>query len=170
MSEELSPAIPNRVEQLATQVLQCACDRHFKLATAESCTGGLLASLLTDVEGCSHAFERGFVVYSDAAKQEMLGIPQRILNDAGAVSKEAAFAMAEGGLRYSHADICVAITGFAGPGGPESTPGLVHIAVARRQVPTLHWCGEIEDSSRGGVRLASIEHALELVWEQLQVE
>lgn len=167
MPEELSPVLSPHVDRLVQTVLQRACDRNLRLATAESCTGGLLASLLTDVEGCSHAFERGFVVYTDDAKHEMLGVRRHLLEEAGAVSEEVARAMAEGGLRFSHADICLSVTGFAGPGGPESTPGLVYFGIARRRRPTRVVEERFTDGSRSGVRLASIERGLELIDEAL---
>src|SRR3954463_48183 len=113
MAEALDPAIPAAVGELAKFVLRAAWDRRVRLAAAESCTGGLLASLLTDIPGQSHAFERGFVTYTDEAKHEMLGVPKRILATEGAVAEAAARAMAEGALARSHADVAVSITGFA---------------------------------------------------------
>src|SRR5262249_45283856 len=104
-----------------------------RVATAESCTGGLLSALLTDIEGLSHVFERGFVVYAEEAKADLLGLDRRKLEQEGAVSEWAARAMAAGALDHSGADIAVAITGFAGPG--EGEEGLVHIAAARRGKP-----------------------------------
>src|SRR3546814_1058541 len=94
-TETLSAALPDDVEQAAARVLELACDRELTLATAESCTGGLLGSLLTDVEGASHAFERGFIVYSTEAKCELLGVDRRQIDDCGAVSRDVAVAMAE---------------------------------------------------------------------------
>ena len=105
-----------------------------KLATAESCTGGLIAAACTAVAGSSDWFERGFVTYSNAAKTEMLGVPAALIAAHGAVSAEVAQAMAEGALAHSHADLAVAVTGIAGPGGatPGKPVGTVWIAVARR--------------------------------------
>src|SRR5512135_3009070 len=113
MAEALDPAIPGSVDELAKLVLREASERGLRLATAESCTGGLLASLLTDIPGRSHAFERGFVTYSHAAKHEMLGVAREALERDGAVSESVARAMAEGALTRSRADVAVAITGFA---------------------------------------------------------
>ena len=96
MAEALKLDIPDELDQLAKAVLKTACDRDLRLASAESCTGGLLASLLTDIPGCSHAFERGFVVYTDEAKNELLGVPKAILETDGAVSEAAARALAAG--------------------------------------------------------------------------
>src|SRR5579863_1131576 len=101
-------------------------------ATAESCTGGLIAALLTEIPGSSNMLERGFVVYSNAAKQELLGVPAATLAAFGAVSRETAEAMAQGALAHSSADVAVAITGIAGPdgGSPDKPVGLVHFACA----------------------------------------
>jgi len=117
-TETLSPVLPNQVEEATRRLLAKACERELVLATAESCTGGMLASLLTDVQGMAHAFDRGFVTYSEAAKTEMLGVPAALIADKGAVSKEVALAMAEGALARSRAHIALAVTGFAdaGPG------------------------------------------------------
>src|SRR3954470_5535437 len=101
MAEALDPAVPPDVERLAQAVLDQACTRGLMLATAESCTGGLLASLLTDIPGKSHAFERGFVTYTDEAKHELLGVPQEVLRKDGAVSEAASRAMAEGAIANS---------------------------------------------------------------------
>ena len=115
-------------------------------ATAESCTGGLIAGLLTEIPGSSNMLERGFVVYSNAAKQELLGVPAETLANHGAVSGETAVAMAEGALRASRAEVAVSVTGIAGPdGGTAAKPvGLVHFACARR--------GKADGRARGAVR------------------
>lgn len=168
MPEELAAVLPPELNQKVLHVLELACERHMRLATAESCTGGLLASLLTDVPGYSHAFERGFVVYTDDAKYEMLGVRRHLLEEAGAVSEEVARVMADGGLRFSHADLCVSITGFAGGGGPDSTPGLVHFGLARRRHPTRHHVEQFKDVSRSGVRLGCIARALSMLQEAIE--
>jgi nicotinamide-nucleotide amidase len=167
LAETLSPAIPDPLEQLADEVLKAACKRDLTLATAESCTGGLLASLLTDVPGCSHAFERGFVTYTTDAKHELLGIPKTLLEDPGPVSEIVARRMAEGAIAHSKADLAVSITGFAGPGGPDSSPGLVHFATAVRSGPTLHRRMLFHEKDRSGVRLRSLEVALDMMRERL---
>lgn len=102
--------------------------RHMRVVTAESCTGGLLASCLTDIEGRSHCFERGFIPYSDAAKHDLLGVPRALIADCGAVSKPVAAAMAQGAFDRSQASLALAITGFAGPGCEGEEEGLVHLA------------------------------------------
>lgn len=131
-------------------------------ALAESCTGGMIAAALTDVPGSSSVVERGFVTYSNAAKTEMLGVPATLIIQHGAVSSEVAAAMAIGALKYSHADVSVAVTGIAGPdGGTEGKPvGRVHIATAARRGPVKSkeytFSGD-----RDAIRLATTLEALE---------
>ena len=139
--------------------------RGLKLATAESCTGGLVAGVLTEIAGSSGVVERGFVTYSNAAKHELLGVPDEMLAAHGAVSEPVARAMAEGALAHSSADVAVAVTGVAGPdGGTAAKPvGLVHFAAARRGGETLHRECRFGDIGRGEVRLASVREALQLV-------
>lgn len=166
MAEALEPAIPADLDRLAKAVLRRACDRRLRLATAESCTGGLLASLLTDVPGMSHAFERGFVTYTHQAKHEMLGVPMDILESQGAVSKACALAMAEGALAHSNADITVSITGFA-EGGPDQPAGLVHFGCAGRGKPTTHRVMRYGDVGRAEVRIRALETALGMMQDQM---
>jgi len=163
VTETLSPVLPHDVEKAAHAVLKAACERELSLATAESCTGGMLASLLTDVEGVSSAFERGFVTYSEAAKCELLGIARDTVTQCGAVSREVAVAMAEGALRSSRADVAISITGFAGPGGPDDEPGLVHFACARQGRPTAHREEHFGDIGRGPVRIECMRTALDML-------
>jgi nicotinamide-nucleotide amidase len=134
-------------------------------ATAESCTGGLIAGLLTEIPGSSDMLERGFVVYSNAAKQELLGVPAEMLARHGAVSPETAVAMAEGALRASRAEVAVSVTGIAGPGGgtAEKPVGLVHFACARRGKPIVAREERFGDLSREAVRLASVSVGLDLL-------
>jgi nicotinamide-nucleotide amidase len=134
-------------------------------ATAESCTGGLIAGLLTEIPGSSNVLERGFVVYSNAAKQELLGVPAETLARHGAVSRETAVAMAEGALRASRAEVAVSVTGIAGPnGGTAAKPvGLVHFACARHGSPTVAREERLGDIGREAVRLASVRVGLELL-------
>jgi nicotinamide-nucleotide amidase len=167
-AETLSGALPPEVEALAVRLLRSACDRDLTLATAESCTGGLLASLLTDVEGVGHAFERGFVVYTDEAKAGMLGIRRDLIDEHGAVSKEVALAMANGALAHSRADVAVSITGFAGPAGPDDEPGLVHFACARRGRAPAHREEHFGDVGRGQVRCLAVRAALEMMSEAVE--
>jgi nicotinamide-nucleotide amidase len=134
-------------------------------ATAESCTGGLIAGLLTEIPGSSGMLERGFVVYSNAAKQELLDVPAETLAKHGAVSAETAVAMAEGALRASRAEVAVSVTGIAGPDGGTATKpvGLVHFACARRGKPTIAREERFGEIGRGTVRLASLEVGLDLL-------
>ena len=168
MAETLDPALPPEVQDRADKVLELACDKELMLATAESCTGGLLAALLTDVPGCSHAFERGFVVYTHMAKAQMLDIDLDRIETLGAVSKEIAIEMAHGALRRSEADVALSITGFAGPGKAGEEEGMVHFACARRNGPTTHRCERFGAIGRQGVRIASLETALEMIEQALQ--
>jgi len=162
-AQTLSPAIPADIENHATSLLERACSRDLSLATAESCTGGLIASLLTDIEGASHAFERGFVVYSEEAKAELLGVAPGMIEKFGAVSRDVALAMADGALDHSNADIALAVTGFAGAGSPEDEPGLVHFACARRSGTVDHREEHFGDVGRGAVRLECLRVALEMM-------
>jgi nicotinamide-nucleotide amidase len=163
-TETLSPVLPNALEEATRRLLEEACDRDLVLATAESCTGGMLASLLTDVRGVAHAFDRGFVTYSEEAKTELLGVPAALIEAKGAVSKEVAVAMAEGALARSNADITVAITGFADSG---DEPGLVHFACARKGRITRHREDHFGPRGRGGVRIAALEVAVAMMTEML---
>ena len=136
-----------------------------RIATAESCTGGLIAALLTEIPGSSDVFGRGFVTYSNKAKEDMLGVPATTLRQHGAVSEPVARIMAEGAIRNSTAQLSVAVTGIAGPGGgtEEKPVGLVNIAVARAGEPTLHRECRFGDIGRGEIRLASVAAALEML-------
>jgi competence/damage-inducible protein CinA C-terminal domain len=169
MAEALDPAVTPDIDRLAERVLGEACDRNLRLAAAESCTGGLLASLLTDLPGLSHAFERGFVVYTHEAKHEMLGVPLAVLDKDGAVSERCARAMAEGALAHSRADVAIAITGFA-EGGPGQPAGLVHFACARHGSPTHHRKEAFGEVGRAEVRLRALKTALEMLCAQVAPE
>jgi len=135
------------------------------VATAESCTGGLIAASLAAVPGASAALERGFVTYSNEAKTEMLGVPAELIATYGAVSKPVALAMAEGALAHSPADIAVAVTGIAGPdgGSPEKPVGLVHIAAARRGGAVLHEEKRYGDLGRHEIQAQTVLDALALL-------
>ena len=135
-----------------------------RLALAESCTGGMVAAALTDVAGASSVVERGFVTYSNAAKQELLGVRPDTLATHGAVSEAVAAEMAAGALAASPADLAVAITGIAGPGGSEHKPeGRVCFALARRDAPPATETVDFGALGRDGVRRASLAHALRLL-------
>jgi nicotinamide-nucleotide amidase len=167
MAETLDPALPPDVQDLADRVLDLAHELDLELATAESCTGGLLAALLTDVEGRGHVFERGFVVYSKDAKCDLLGIAREKVDSCGAVSAEIAVEMALGALRRSQADIALSITGFAGPAGEGQEEGLVHFACARRQGVTFHREAHFGPIGRQGVRIEALKVALDMICQAI---
>ena len=152
-------------ETLATEVLDACRAAGLMVATAESCTGGMVASALTDIPGSSAVVDRGFVTYSNEAKAEMLGVPMDLIIEHGAVSEPVARAMAEGALAQSRADLTVAITGIAGPGGgsAEKPEGLVHFACARHGHPTQHKRIAFGALGRAEVRARSVEQALRLL-------
>jgi nicotinamide-nucleotide amidase len=151
--------------QRAAALLAVCRAAGLRLATAESCTGGLVAALLTEIPGSSDVVERGFVVYSNDAKAELLGVSPELLGVHGAVSEPVARAMAEGAIAHSRADVAVSITGVAGPaGGTAAKPvGLVHLAAARRGGATRHAERRFGDIGRAAVRRASVLVALELL-------
>ncbi len=150
-------------------LLQAARYWGLKIATAESCTGGLVAAALTDIAGSSDVFERGFVTYSNAAKVEMLGVAEATLAAHGAVSEAVAREMAEGALRRSAADLAVSVTGIAGPGGSEFKPeGRVCFALARRGTATRSETVEFGARGRDKVRKAARDHALGLLAAALE--
>ncbi|RZM31640.1 MAG: CinA family protein [Sphingomonas sp.] len=165
MIETLSPTITARIEDLTELLLEKADAAGLMLATAESCTGGLLASLLTDVDGRGHVFDRGFVVYSEQAKCELLGLAREQIDACGAVSRDVAVAMAIGALKASDAQVALAITGFAGPGAPGDEAGLVHFACVREGRQPAHREEHFGDVGRGAVRVACLEVALEMLIE-----
>ena len=154
------------IEGLVQEVLETACDYKLTLATAESCTGGLLASVLTDVKGMSHAFERGFVTYTNEAKAELLGVAMDLIERNGAVSEPVARAMAEGAIENSKADIAVAITGFA-DASAEGPGGLVYLAAARRGRSTQVIRKDYGDVGRERVREQAVASGLELFRSQI---
>jgi nicotinamide-nucleotide amidase len=148
----------------AAHVLERARKAGVTIATAESCTGGLVAAALTDIPGSSDVVERGFVTYSNAAKVEMLGVAPATLDRFGAVSEEVAREMAEGALAHSHAQLAVSITGIAGPGGSEHKPeGRVCFGLAQRGQPTRTETVEFGPLGRAMVRRRATDHALSLL-------
>lgn len=155
--------------EMAEQLLERCRQQGLTIATAESCTGGMVAACLTEIAGSSDVLERGFVTYSNMAKCELLGVPVHLIADNGAVSELVARSMAEGALDRSHADIAVAVTGVAGPGGgtADKPVGLVHVACARRAMPTLHQRCLFGDQGRRTIRELSVRTAFELIADQL---
>ena len=156
------------IQQQAAALLAAARARGLKIATAESCTGGLVSALLTEIAGSSDVFERGFVTYSNDAKMELLGVPEELLKAHGAVSAPVAQAMAEGALRHARAQVSVAITGIAGPGGGSAAKpvGLVYIA-ASNGLETRVQEHRFGDGGRAQVRSAAMTAALRLLESML---
>jgi nicotinamide-nucleotide amidase len=155
------PFSPELLQQ-AEMLLQQYRERGWKIATAESCTGGLIAALLTEIPGSSDVFERGFVTYSNESKQELLGVPETLIRTHGAVSEEVARAMAEGALKHSRADVAISVTGIAGPGGgsKEKPVGTVFMGLTHAddtQVSAYRF-----DGTRPQVRLRSVFAAISL--------
>ena len=157
--------IDEQLRAAAVALLDLCRERKLTVTTAESCTGGLVAGCLTEIPGSSDVVERGFVTYSNAAKQEMLGVSADILKDYGAVSQETAEAMAAGAIAQSRADLAVSITGVAGPGGgtPEKPVGLVHFAAAGRNGRLIPREKRYGDIGRSEIRRLSVLEALDLL-------
>ena len=150
------------------ELLDAARARGVTIATAESCTGGMIAAALTDIAGSSDVFERGFVTYSKAAKQELLGVSAETLTAHGAVSEEIACEMAEGALARSRATVAVSVTGIAGPGGSEFKPeGRVCFGLARSGQRTRTETVDFGPLGRAGVRTAARDHAIALLAQAL---
>lgn len=157
--------IPKDIALLADDLLAECRRRGLMMATAESCTGGLIAACFTEIAGSSDVFERGFVTYSNEAKHALLGVPPQVIAEHGAVSRKVAELMARGALAHSGAGIAVAVTGIAGPGGgsPEKPVGTVHIAVASRDDGLLHEECAFGDPGRTVVREETVRRALALL-------
>jgi nicotinamide-nucleotide amidase len=168
LSETLEPALPDHLDRQAERLMRRLCKAGLTVASAESCTGGMFSALLTDIEGAGHAFDRGFVVYTKAAKTDLLGIPRDVLDENDAVSEVVARAMAEGALQRSKADIAVGVTGFAGPAGPGEEEGLVHFGLARRGRETIHRVEHFGAAGRGPVRVKSLKAMLEMLQKALE--
>src|SRR5215813_341933 len=160
------------LEQRARALLDRCRSKRLTIATAESCTGGLVAATLTEIAGSSDVVERGFVTYSNDAKEAMLHVPTATLTRYGAVSRQTAEAMAAGALARSPAELAVSITGIAGPGGatPGKPVGLVHFGAASRGGQRLHRERRYGDIGRAQVRRASVIEALALLQEMAERE
>lgn len=159
---------PKDILDRARRIVALCGQNRLWLATAESCTGGLIAGAITEISGSSQIFGRGFVTYANEAKVEMIGVPMNMIESHGAVSEPVARAMAEGALSRSGADIAIAVTGIAGPGGgtTEKPVGLVYLACARRGQPTLHE-RHIFPGDRTAIRLATVSAALDLILKRI---
>ncbi len=157
------------IHDRARAVLDACRAARLMLVCAESCTGGLVIGALTEIPGSSEVVERGFVTYSNRAKSEMLGVPPALIERHGAISEAVVRAMAEGALVRAHAQVSVAVTGIAGPGGdsPTKPAGLVHLAAARRGKGVLHEKHEFGDVGRDAVRRATVTAALDLILKRL---
>ena len=156
---------PDKTLNFAKLLLEHARAQGFRIATAESCTGGLIAGALTAIAGSSDVVDRGFIVYSNEAKTDLVGVPRALIESYGAVSEEVALAMAEGAREKSGVALAVSCTGIAGPGGgtADKPVGLVHIAAAREGQTTIHLECRFGDIGRENIRLRSVEEALKLV-------
>lgn len=161
------PMFPEALSSKAAALIELCRGRKLMLATVESCTGGLIAGLITSVPGSSDVLDCGFVTYSNEAKTRMTGVPQALISQHGAVSEAVARAMAEGALANSRAGIAVAVTGVAGPGGgtAEKPIGLVHCAVARYGQTTRHRRLMLGDIGRDSVRLQTVAAAIDMAYE-----
>jgi nicotinamide-nucleotide amidase len=167
MSETLEPALPPELDREAERAMRRLCDKELTVATAESCTGGLLASLLTDIEGCGHGFDRGFVTYSAEAKEQLLGVPAELVEHDDAVSAVVARAMAEGALSRCEADIALSVTGFAGPPRPGQEEGLVYLACARRGTETKIEERHFGAIGRGPVRIEALKVLIDMMCQAI---
>lgn len=158
---------PIDIEDEARRIVWALSERGLMISTAESCTGGLIIGALTDIAGSSAVVDRGFVTYTNEAKMDLLGVNATTLKAYGAVSEQTALQMVQGALFRSRADIAVAVTGIAGPGGgsAEKPIGLVHIAARNRSGTILHREMLYGDIGRTEVRLATLRTALEMVIE-----
>ena len=161
---------PADIEEKAARVLTYYRERQMMLSTAESCTGGLIAGALTEIAGSSAVVDRGFVTYTNEAKMELIGVLPATLDAFGAVSRETALQMAHGALSRSRAEVSVAVTGIAGPGGGsvEKPVGLVHLAAKARSGTILHREMRYGDIGRSEIRLATVRTALDMLIEAAQ--
>lgn len=159
---------PQDLQDLASAVLVAYRGRGWMLATAESCTGGMIAGCLTEIAGSSDVVDRGFVTYSNEAKHELIGVPTELIAANGAVSEPVARAMADGALMRSRANASVAVTGVAGPGGgtADKPVGLVHLACALKDGETMHRRILYGNLGRSGIRTATVRTALEMLRER----
>lgn len=158
---------PADIEAMAARIIAAFGARGLTLATAESCTGGLIIGALTEIAGSSTVVDRGFITYSNQAKIDLLDVGEDTLERCGAVSRQTAMEMVEGALSRSACDVAVAVTGIAGPGGgsAEKPVGLVHLAAKARTGAVLHREMRYGDGGRSQIRLATVRTALEMLAE-----
>jgi nicotinamide-nucleotide amidase len=164
--------LDQETKDAAVALLDICKEKKLTVATAESCTGGLLAAVLTDIPGSSAVVDRGFVTYTNDAKQQMLGVPPTAIEKYGAVSRETAEAMAKGALAHAQVDLAVAITGIAGPSGamPGKPIGLVHFGAASRSGRFVHHDRKFGNLGRSEVRRRSVLQALAMLRELAEKE
>jgi nicotinamide-nucleotide amidase len=162
---------PSDIEAACAAIIAAYRNREWMIATAESCTGGLIAGALTEIAGSSSVVDRGFVTYTNQAKMELIGVSAKTLESFGAVSKETALQMAQGALMRSKAQVAVAVTGIAGPGGgsAEKPVGLVHLALKTHTGVIDHREMRYGESGRDQVRLATIRTALAMLTAAVQI-
>jgi len=168
LSETLESVLPRELDERAERLMKLLCERELMVATAESCTGGLLASLLTDIDGAGHGFDRGFVTYEARAKQDLLGLTPEMTERNQAVTSAVARAMAEGALQNSRADISLSVTGFAGPTGGDGEEGLCHFGCGRRGRDTVLRQEHFGPLGRGPIRIKAVGVLLEMLEDALQ--
>jgi len=164
----MNTVLPPTVVDAAEALLAACKERGVILATAESCTGGLIAGCLTEVAGSSAVFDRGFVTYSNEAKTDMVGVPRDMIEAHGAVSASVAKAMAIGALAKSRANLTIAVTGIAGPGGgtAEKPVGLVHFASAMQRAYTMHE-EHVFEGTRADIRRETVRTAIRILADRL---
>lgn len=155
----------DQILSLAAETLELCRSKRYQIATAESCTGGLIIGSLTEIAGSSDVVDRGFITYSNQAKMDMLGVHENILNNHGAVSPETAIAMVTGALKNSCADIAVSVTGIAGPGGGSlhKPVGLVHMAIMKSGEAAIHKKHLFGDIGRTSIREETVIQALKMI-------
>ncbi|WP_455477362.1 CinA family protein [Bartonella sp. B41] len=154
----------------AQEVLNACRSKGLLLTTVESCTGGLISANLTNIAGSSDIFDCGFIVYSNESKMRLVGVCSELIKTYGAVSKEVAIAMADGGLKYSNADIAISVTGIAGPSGAclDKPIGLVHFAIAYKNHETVHTEMFFKNINRNAIRHAAVKNSLDMILKSLQ--
>ena len=165
MTDIIDAILPPHSRDLAKETLHRVSDADLRIATAESCTAGLLAAVVTNVEGCGHVFDRGFVTYELTAKCDMLGLSEEIVEDNAAVNKEVALAMAEAALKKSIADIAIGITGFAGKCADDQEEGLVFIGLAAKDQDAIYRENHYGAKGRDAIRQAALHTAFEMIGE-----
>jgi nicotinamide-nucleotide amidase len=162
--EKFTQELINKTERL---IKSCK-ENNIKVVSAESCTGGLFGALMTEIPGCSACYDHGFITYSNQAKNKLISVPDQIIEKFGAVSEQVAIAMAEGVLKNSDADLSIAITGVAGPGGTEFKPvGLVYIASSYKSINKSKVIRNNFTGDRAQIRMASIDTAVDLLFEMV---